>query len=63
MLSTAALSTAVESATVSDDGKSVTLSLPDLKPTWGMEIVCRLQTSDGKPFQRVIHNSIFKLGE
>jgi hypothetical protein len=54
---------AVESATVSDDGRTVTLALPDLRPTWGMEIVCRLQTSDGKPFERVIHNSIFKLGE
>jgi hypothetical protein len=54
---------AVESATLSDDGRTVTLGLPGLQPTWGMEIVCRLQTSDGKPFERVIHNSVFKLGE
>ncbi|HJS07474.1 MAG TPA: DUF6797 domain-containing protein, partial [Pirellulales bacterium] len=53
----------VESATVSADGRTVTLGVPGLQPTWGMEMVCRLQTSDGKPFERVIHNSIFKLGE
>jgi putative heme-binding domain-containing protein len=54
---------ALESAVVSDDGRTVALSIPGLQPTWGMEIVCRLQSSDGKPFERVIHNSIFKLGE
>ena len=53
----------VESATVSDDGRTVTLGLPDLQPTWGMEIVCRLKDRDGKPLERKIHNSIFKLGE
>jgi hypothetical protein len=54
---------AVESATVSDDGKTVTLNVPDLRPTWGMEIVCRLQDRDGQPLERVIHNSIFQLGQ
>jgi hypothetical protein len=53
----------VSAAGISADGKSVTLKTPDLAPTWGMEIVCRLQTADGKPCERVIHNSIFHLGE
>lgn len=53
----------VVAVTASDDGRSVTLKLSDLRPTWGMEIVCRLKTSEGKPFERVIHNSIFKLPE
>ncbi len=53
---------AVEAVAVSEDGRTVTLKTPELRPTWGMEIVCRLQTSDGKPFERVIHNSVFELG-
>jgi hypothetical protein len=51
----------VEAADLSDDGRTVTLKLPDLRPTWGMEIVCRLKSSDGKPIERVIHNSVFRL--
>jgi putative heme-binding domain-containing protein len=54
---------AVKAVTVSEDGRSVTLQTPTLRPTWGMEIVCGLKTSDGKPFERVIHNSVFELGE
>ena len=53
----------VEAVTMSEDGRTVTLKTPTLRPTWGMEIVCRLKTSDGKPFERVIHNSIFELGQ
>jgi hypothetical protein len=52
----------VESVTVSEDGRTVTLKMPQLRPTWGMEVICRLKSSDGKAFERVIHNSIFELG-
>ncbi len=51
----------VAAASVSDDGKTVTLTLPELAPTWCMEIKTRLKTSDGTPFERVIHNTIHKL--
>ncbi|MEX2138279.1 MAG: DUF6797 domain-containing protein [Pirellulales bacterium] len=54
---------AVEAVKVSEDGRSVTLKTPALRPSWGMEIVCRLKTSDGKPFERVIHNSVFELSQ
>jgi putative heme-binding domain-containing protein len=54
---------AVEAATVSDDGRTVSLHLPQLAPTWGMEIRCRLRSSDGQALERVIHNSIFRLSE
>ena len=54
---------AVEAVTPSEDRRTVTLKLPDLRPTWGMEITCRLKDTDGKPFMRVIHNSVFALGE
>ena len=33
----------VEAATLSEDRRTVTLKLPDLRPTWGMEITCRLK--------------------
>jgi hypothetical protein len=50
-------------ASVSDDGLTVSLKPLDLRPTWGMEVVCRLKGEDGKTFTRVIQNSIFKLGD
>jgi hypothetical protein len=53
----------VEGATLTEDRRTVTLKLPDLRPTWGMEIICRLKDTDSKPITRVIHNSIFALGE
>lgn len=49
------------SATLSADGKTVTLTLPDLAPTWCMEIRCRLKSVEGAPFERVIHNTIHNL--
>ncbi|MEM1070472.1 MAG: DUF6797 domain-containing protein, partial [Planctomycetota bacterium] len=52
----------VASASLSDDGKQVSLTIPELEPTWGMEIVCRLRTADGKEVRRVIHNTIHQLG-
>jgi hypothetical protein len=53
----------VVSAQLSADRRTVTLLIPDLQPTWGMEIVCKLQRSDGTAVQRVIHNSIFRRPE
>jgi hypothetical protein len=52
---------AVERAEVATDGRHVTLHVPALAPTWGMEIMCRLVTEDGGRVERVIHNSIHKL--
>ncbi len=51
----------VTQATVSEDGKSVNLDLPNLTPTWGMEIKYRLQGADGRPITGVIHNTIHVL--
>lgn len=53
----------VTAATLSKDGRTLTLKTPDLKPTWGMEIRCRLKTEKGRELSRVIHNSVFNLGE
>lgn len=54
---------AVELAQISADGRVVTLKVPALQPTWGMEIACRLKGADGTPLERVIHNSIFRLSD
>lgn len=43
------------------DGDTVELTLPDLEPTWGMSIEMTLSDRDGKPFTRLIHNSIFRI--
>ncbi len=53
----------VTRASVSEDGRTVELHIPDLRPTWGMEVICRFRTADGKPVQRVIHSSIFHLDD
>ncbi len=52
----------ITKAALAEEGKSVRLEIPELQPTWGMEIKCNLRGADGKPFSRVIHNTIHQLG-
>ena len=52
---------AVAKATLSTDGKTVRLDLPDLAPTWGMEIKYRLTGTGGRPVIGVVHNTIHEL--
>jgi hypothetical protein len=52
---------AVTSATVSADGRTVQLTVPDLAPTWGMEIRYRLKSSSGQSIDGRIHNTIHEL--
>ena len=52
---------AVKSVTVSADGKSVTLYLPDIKPTWCMEIRYSLRGKTGRVVDGVIHNTVHHL--
>jgi hypothetical protein len=56
-------SLSLAAVTVSADGRSIALHTPALQPTWGMEIVCRLQGREGQRYERVIHNSIFRLND
>ncbi|MFK7909361.1 MAG: DUF6797 domain-containing protein [Akkermansiaceae bacterium] len=51
----------VEKAIVSADGKTITLTIPDLAPTWGMSITANVKDQSGKPVKRVIHNTIHRL--
>ena len=52
----------VTRARLSEDGKTISLTIPDIAPTWGMEIRCFLKDPDGKRVERRIHNSIHRLG-
>jgi hypothetical protein len=51
----------LESAKLLADNQTIELQIPDLKPTWGMEIRYELKTSDGKTIKNVIHNTIHNL--
>lgn len=51
----------VSAARATDDGRSIELTIPDLSPTWCMEIVCRLKSPTGEEVERAIHNSIHHL--
>ena len=51
----------VTGVTLSDDGRVVTLDVPDLEPTWGMSIRCNTRGEGGVQVVREIHNSIHKI--
>lgn len=51
----------VTEAKLSRDGKVVSLSIPELEPTWGMEIRCFVESPDGRTIERRIHNTIHEL--
>lgn len=53
----------VKSASLGDDGKTITLEIPDIHTTWCMEIVCTVKGPEGEPVQRVIHNTIHQFGD
>ncbi len=53
----------VSGAMLSANGKSVLVKIPEICPTWCMEIRYRLKSADGKSVDNVIHNTIHRLGE
>ena len=50
-------------AKVSDDGRTVFLEIPDLQPTWCMEINYAIQGASGEPVEGAIDNTIHQLGD
>jgi hypothetical protein len=56
-------SLAVTNAALSPDGKTLTLTVPQLAPTWCMEIDYTFRSASGQPFAGVIHNTIHALGD
>ena len=53
----------VSGATLSADAKTVLVRIPDIRPTWCMEIRYRLKSAEGESVENVIHNTIHRLGE
>ena len=53
----------VTNAVLSATSRSVRVTIPEIAPTWCMEIHCRLETTDGRSIERVIHNTIHALNE
>jgi hypothetical protein len=45
-------------ATLSQDGRTVTLEMPEIQPTWCMEVKYFMKGSGGEPVEGVIHNTI-----
>jgi hypothetical protein len=54
---------ALSTVTLSADRKMVRLELPDLAPTWCMEIKYRVKGTDGRTVTGTIHNTIHALGK
>ncbi len=53
----------IASAKLSDDGRTVFLNIPDIKPTWCMELRYAIQGANGERVDGTIHNTIHNLGE
>jgi hypothetical protein len=53
----------VESAKLLADGQTVELNVPDIKPTWCMEIKYELKTGEGKAISNRINNTIHNLAK
>ena len=51
----------VAAARLDDDGRTVRLEIPDIQPTWCMEITYQLRSSEGKNINGKIHNTIHAL--
>jgi mono/diheme cytochrome c family protein len=45
------------------DGKSVSITLPEIAPTWGMEIRYEIKAVDGTAVTGTVHNTIHELRE
>lgn len=56
-------SVSVTAAVPAADGRSVSLKIPDISPTWCMEIRYNIKSSEGKPIDGVIHNTIHALSD
>ncbi|MFC3880547.1 DUF6797 domain-containing protein [Algoriphagus namhaensis] len=52
----------VANASLSRDNRTILLTIPDIKPTWGMEITYELSNENGKTVSGSIQNTIYQLG-
>jgi cytochrome c5 len=53
----------ISSVELDEDGKVLRIALPEIQPTWVMEIKYQLESTEGKPVEGVIQNTIYALGK
>ncbi len=53
----------IDSVSISSDGKTVTLKVPDVRPVMQMAIKMNLTTAAGAPIRTTIHNTINVVGD
>ena len=53
----------IAAAKVSDDGRTVSLEIPDIRPTWCMEITYAIRGASGEAVEGAIDNTIHHLGD
>jgi putative heme-binding domain-containing protein len=53
----------VTGAVLAADNRTVLVRIPDIEPTWCMEIRYRLKSADGQTVNSMIHNTVHQLGE
>jgi putative heme-binding domain-containing protein len=53
----------VAAVSLSEDGRTVSLTIPEIQPAWGMEINYRLKGSRGETVEGKIHNTIHRLAD
>ena len=53
----------IENVVLDSDGKTLLIRLPDIQPTWVMEIKYAIKGSDGKDVEGVMQNTIYELEE
>ena len=51
----------IAAATPSEDARSVFLEIPDLRPTWSIEVTFAVRAASGEPVEGVIHGTIHQL--
>ncbi|GAA0880791.1 c-type cytochrome [Algoriphagus jejuensis] len=53
----------VTKAELDKDKKTIKLTIPDIKPTWGMEIQYEIKNKEGSTVEGLVQNTIHQLGE
>jgi len=51
----------ISKISLAEDGKTVFIQLPEIKPSWIMEIIYKLKSKKGKEFEGAIQNSVYEL--
>lgn len=51
----------VEKLSLSQDGKTIFIHIPSIRPTWCMEILYELKSEEGRNISGAVHNTIYEL--